>query len=63
MAVKVTIHAKTDTSSERTAQHAEGKAVFVREGHLFIATGTANTAPIIAIYAPGKWASAEVTSA
>ncbi|WP_394613473.1 hypothetical protein JNUCC0626_26505 [Lentzea sp. JNUCC 0626] len=62
MAVKVSYHHVANNRAE-TATHAGGEAVEVEDGHLFVKGAFVEkrtTRPTVAIYAPGKWYSAEV---
>lgn len=61
MGVKV-ITSELRNSSYVVKEHATGKGVFVKEGHLFVSSERNEAAMpfIVASYAPTSWRSAEV---
>jgi hypothetical protein len=54
MAVKVSI-----PKVVKDAEHKDGTAINIRDNHLIVFSGGSTA---LAIYAPGSWTSAEVTS-
>lgn len=49
--------------NNKTAKHDAGEALFVREGHLHVATPDGPHQAAVAIYAPGTWVHAQVGDA
>ena len=50
----------TTTNDRRKENHESGQFVSVRDGHLFVLSKpTDNPANCVAVYAPGKWISAQ----
>lgn len=44
-------------------EHPRGKAVVVREGHLFVLDGAGRDAATVAVHAAGQWRAAEIDEA
>ena len=59
--VAVTVFTQgTTTNDRRKENHEAGQFVSVRDGHLFVLSQpTDNPASCVAVYAPGKWISAQ----
>lgn len=59
MAVRVTTSVDTRGTAMNIEEHDDGTFAYVKDGHLVIERADEKT---IALYAPGKWATAVVTT-